>query len=99
MKKDFMTKAKKQKNINKTINVICKRNIHNHNGIYNKKVISKNINENIKKKKLVNIYNSITSSKNHKKKFKTNGTLKKSIELIDNLRIKLIEFSLKDNCS
>jgi len=98
MKKDFMTKAKKQKNINKTINVICKRNIHNHDGIYNKKVISKNINENIKKKKLVNIYNSITSSKHHKNKFETNGTLKKSIEFIDNLRIKLIEFSLKDNC-
>jgi len=98
MKKDFMTKINEQKKINKKINFVCKRNMHNPDGIYNKKVISKNTNGNIKKKKLVNIYNSNTSSKNYKNKFKIYGELEKSIELIDKLRIKLIEFSLKDNC-
>ena len=91
MKKDSMTKLKQQKKINKKINVVYKRKKLIDDHIYNKKFITKNINENIRKKKFVNIYNTTSLRNNYKNK------LEKSIELFDNLRVKLIEFSLKDD--
>ena len=99
MKKDFMTKIKEQKKFNKKINDLYKRKMNNPDVIYNKKVVAKKLNGNINRKKLVNVYNSITRTKNPKNKFVINGKVKKSIELIDNLRIKLIEFALKYNCT
>jgi hypothetical protein len=91
MKKDSMTKLKQQKKINKKINVVYKRKKLIDDHIYNKKFITKNINENIRKKKFVNIYNTTNLRNNYKNK------LEKSIELFDNLRVKLIEFSLKND--
>ena len=91
IKRDFMNKTKENKMNNNSK--------HDSNFKYTKKIISKNINKNknIYEKKNINKNKVMNGNKENKNKFEIFNKFEKTKEIIDNIRFKLIEYSLKDD--